>query len=110
MVPPAPVHGRVRPDGEGGLAIGWVRRSRIGWTWRDGVETPLGEEVERYGIAVMTGDIAIRTVETVSPAWTYDAAMIAADAAVALGEGRHLALWQIGALGAGRALRIALPA
>jgi hypothetical protein len=108
MVPPAPVHGRVRPDGEGGLAINWTRRSRIGWTWRDGVETPLGEEVERYGIAVMAGDVTIRTVETVGPAWTYDAAMIAADAGFAPGEGRHLVLWQIGALGAGRALRIAL--
>ena len=108
MVPPAPVHGRVMPDGQGGLAISWVRRSRIGWTWRDGVETPLGEEVERYGIAVMVGGIAIRSVETAGPAWIYDAAMIVADADIAPGEGRHLALWQIGALGAGRVLRIAL--
>ncbi|WP_336972801.1 phage tail protein [Sphingobium aromaticiconvertens] len=109
MAPPAPVHGRVKSDGEGGLVMSWVRRSRIGWTWRDGVETPLGEEVERYGGAVMAGDTAIRTVETASPAWIYDAAMIAADVGFAPGEGRHLALWQIGALGAGRALRIALP-
>jgi hypothetical protein len=109
MVPPAPVHGRVMADGAGGLAISWVRRSRIGWVWRDGVETPLGEEVERYGIAVMAGDVAVRTVETVGPTWRYEAAMIAVDAAVVAGEGRHLAIWQIGALGAGRVLRAALP-
>lgn len=108
MTPPAPVHGRVIADGEGGLVIRWVRRSRIGWTWRDGVDTPLGEEVERYGIAVMAGDNAIRTVETGDPLWTYDAAMIAEDSAIAPGESRHVEVLQIGALGRGRALRIAL--
>lgn len=109
MTPPAPVHGRVASDGAGGLAIRWVRRSRIGWTWRDGVETPLGEEFERYGVAVMVGDVAIRTVETIVAGWTYDMAMIAQDAALVPGERRHLRVWQIGALGMGRALRIALP-
>lgn len=105
MLPPAPVHGRAVADGGGGFAIGWVRRSRAGWDWRDGVDAPLGEESERYAIAVMLGDGVIRAAETGAPGWSYDAAMVAADG----GAGTHVTVRQVGALGIGRALTIALP-
>jgi hypothetical protein len=60
LLPPAPVHGRVAPLPGGDLAIGWTRRSRLGWVWSDGGDAPLGEEVEAYRIAIMAGDVALR--------------------------------------------------
>src|SRR3546814_12247240 len=41
--PLSPVHAQIRPDGAGGLTIGWTRRSRIDTGWRDHVDQPLGE-------------------------------------------------------------------
>lgn len=38
------------------VAITWHRRSRIGWRWIDGVDAPLGEEVERYRVTIHSGD------------------------------------------------------
>src|SRR3546814_10802634 len=32
--PLSPVHAQVRPDGAGGVTIGWTRRSRIDTGWR----------------------------------------------------------------------------
>jgi hypothetical protein len=46
--PPAPVHLRVEPTSGGAVLISWVRRSRFGWGWASGSDTPLGEESERY--------------------------------------------------------------
>ncbi|MDP1027781.1 phage tail protein [Sphingomonas sp. KR1UV-12] len=46
--PPAPVQAVRRGDG----GLGWTRRSRAGWTWRDGGDVPLGEEAERYRLTV----------------------------------------------------------
>ena len=45
--PPGPVHLRAIETPAGDLAISWVRRSRLGWAWTDGADTPLGEEAER---------------------------------------------------------------
>ncbi len=49
--PPAPVAGVRRGDG-----IGWTRRSRLGWGWRDGGDAPLGEEAERYRVTLVLPD------------------------------------------------------
>jgi len=81
LVPPAPVHLNAAPDGTGGWRIGWTRRSRAGWRWTSGGEVPLAEESERYEARVLNGDRLVRRAEVVEPAWTYDAAMIAADGA-----------------------------
>lgn len=45
--PPAPVHVRSGPI-TGGRQIHWVRRSRQGWAWPSGADTPLAEEQELY--------------------------------------------------------------
>ncbi len=76
--PPAPVHLRAESDGAGGIALTWVRRSRFGWAWQNGADTPLGEENERYLLAI-TGDGFTRNAEIDLPAFAYDAAMRAAD-------------------------------
>jgi hypothetical protein len=102
--PPAPAHLRTRADG-GGWAFEWVRRSRAGWQWSSGGDVPLAEEVERYRVTVLDGDVPLRTVEVSAPTWTYDAAMIAADGATG---SRHVDVRQIGSLGVGRAARVTI--
>lgn len=47
VAPPAPVHLAVRHDGDA-ARLTWVRRSRAGWHWTDGIATPLAEESEMY--------------------------------------------------------------
>ena len=71
--PPSPVHLRARETEAGDLDISWVRRSRLGWAWLSGGDTPLGEEVERYRLAI-AGDGFQRIVEADAPAYLYTAA------------------------------------
>ncbi|MBX9732108.1 MAG: phage tail protein [Sphingomonas sp.] len=49
--PPAPTHLHAEPT-EQGMRITWVRRSRAGWRWIDGVDTPLVEEQEAYRLVI----------------------------------------------------------
>jgi hypothetical protein len=49
--PPAPVALHAKPVA-GGRALQWTRRSRVGWRWSDGTDSPLGESVERYQLRV----------------------------------------------------------
>ena len=63
LVPPAPVHLRSMRQADGTLTVNWVRRSRDGWHWIDGVDAPLGEEAERYRVSVQPGDGPGRVVE-----------------------------------------------
>jgi hypothetical protein len=50
-------------DGSGGIDIGWTRRSRLGWTWQDGMDTPIGEARESYRVQLTGagGSISIET-------------------------------------------------
>ena len=56
-----------------GLAIGWVRRSRAGWSWGDGAEVPLAEETERYR-ATLTAAGGARTFDVTAPRLALSAA------------------------------------
>ncbi len=47
---PVRLHLDARPDGS--VQARWVRRSREGWHWHDGVDVPLGEETELYQLEV----------------------------------------------------------
>jgi hypothetical protein len=95
--PPSPVHLAARETGIGDLAISWVRRSRQGWSWVDGADTPLGEETERYRL-VIAGAGFERIVETGAPAHLYTAAERAADGAGPL----SISVSQTGSLAASR--------
>jgi len=55
LLPPSPVHLAATVEGDG-VRLSWVRRSRIGWDWRDGVDAPLGEEGERYAVDLDIAD------------------------------------------------------
>jgi hypothetical protein len=78
--PPSPVHLRGSFTPAGDFKLAWVRRSRSGWTWISGADTPLGEEREAYRVTV-AGTWGSRTAEVPSPVFTYSAAQQAADGA-----------------------------
>ncbi len=107
LIPPSPVHLTVR-DAGGGLAIGWVRRSRGGWRWSNGGDVPLGEESERYEVRVLDGDALVRRAETTVPGWRYDTAMIAADNAAGHGGALVVEVRQVGSAATGHAGRVAI--
>lgn len=106
LVPPCPVHlAAWREDGDG-WTFGWTRRSRNGWAWNNGSDVPLAEESERYAVRVLDGSDVVRSVETATPGWTYDAAMIAADGSA--GQAMLIEVRQVGTFATGRAATIAV--
>ncbi|VXC90583.1 phage tail protein [Sphingomonas sp. 8AM] len=75
LAPPAPVRVRARRRADGGLDLRWVRRSRLGWRWRDDGDAPLGEERERYRVTIGEG-AAARVIESDGPAVTVPVAVV----------------------------------
>lgn len=65
--PLAPVHLCASKDADGGLRVSWIRRSRNGWRWIDGVDAPLGEEREAYHVTVEPDVGAAISAETAIP-------------------------------------------
>jgi hypothetical protein len=78
MRPPPPVHLRAERLADGGLALSWARRSRSGWVWLSGSDTPLGEETESYRLT-LAGEGFERSLTLAAPAFLYTAAEQAAD-------------------------------
>jgi hypothetical protein len=76
--PPSPVHLKAERNANGDILIRWVRRSRAGWTWLSGAETPLGEEREAYRL-LLAGEGFERAIELTVPHHVYTAAAQAAD-------------------------------
>lgn len=107
VLPPSPVHPVVRQDGED-LILGWTRRSRLGWHWRDGADVPLTEEREAYRLTISAGASVLRQVETTAPMWTYPAAERAADGAAAGSASLTVAVAQLGTFGGSRPLIFAI--
>jgi hypothetical protein len=71
-------HLRARRSG-GDHIVSWVRRTRIeGDSW-EGVDVPLGEELELYVLEVRVAGELKRTAEAAAPDFLYSAAMKAAD-------------------------------
>ena len=60
--------------------ITWLRRTRLGGEWRDGVDVPLSEQSELYHVQIMNGLTVVRTVEGITtPSLVYTAAQQVAD-------------------------------
>ncbi|MET3824882.1 hypothetical protein ABIC16_000575 [Sphingomonas sp. PvP055] len=99
VVPPSPVLLRGREIGGGDVAISWVRRSRNGWQWTDGIDAPLAEEREIYRVTIDDDGPAPRSVFVGTPAFLLRAAergsgtMIAVRQAGTLGESPPARLW-----------------
>jgi len=66
IVPPAPVHLRIDDLPDGSAEVRWMRRSRLGWDWIDGVDAPLGEESERYQVTILRAE-GPQVVEMLEP-------------------------------------------
>lgn len=79
--PPSPTGLVAIRRSNGDTLVTWIRRSRNGWAWVDGVDAPLAEEFEQYAVAVVPTVGASRNNQTTVPQWTYDAAARAADLA-----------------------------
>lgn len=75
--PPAPVHLLAAWLG-GDLVLSWVRRSRAGWAWSDGLDVPLAEEVEAYRLIVSDG-VKERVFVLDEPRFTYTSTQQATD-------------------------------
>ena len=80
MRPPSPVHLRAALQPNGDLRIEWVRRSRSGWVWASGTDTPLGEEGEAYRL-VLAGAGSERVATLAEPHFTDSLADQMADGA-----------------------------
>ena len=78
--PFAPAHLRARP-GDDGLAITWVRTTRVGGDNLQSVEVPLGEEREAYRVTVRQGQNTLHTADIETPSFIYTAAQQALDGA-----------------------------
>ena len=103
VLPPAPVHLSVEAGAGGDLPVRWIRRSRAGWRWIDGVDAPLVEERELYRVTVEPAAGAARTATTDSP--------VAIVTAAERGTGPVLVtVRQIGSNGESPAAAITLPA
>lgn len=101
VLPLSPVHERAVFSG-GDWQFGWVRRSRIGWQWLDGVDAPLGEAQESYRVDLKQGDTVFRTATVSVPTWIYAAASIAADNLAGITGAVTAEIRQIGDFGPSR--------
>ena len=63
LMPYAPVDLRgTRAGSPSDWTMTWVRRTRLGGSWTDGADVPLGEESEDYEVDVLDGATVVRTI------------------------------------------------
>ena len=74
LKPFSPVHITGSRDGSLNLTIAWIRRTRTGGEWRDGVDVPLSEESEQYEIDILDGGNIVRTLTSETVGVEYTAA------------------------------------
>ncbi len=91
LEPLSPVHGQVRPDGAGGITIGWTRRSRVDTGWRDHVDLPLGEAREMWRVSMVPPVPGVGPWELETPTLN-----IGADELAALAPGHAMEIRQTG--------------
>jgi hypothetical protein len=69
-----------------GIALSWIRRTRLdGDSWEI-AEVPLGEDGERYEVMVLAGGDPVRTIETSQPSWLYSSTEEAVDFGIVQSE------------------------
>ena len=88
----------------GDIAIRWVRRSRSGWAWVSGSDTPLGEESETYRVVVTSAGSA-RAATIAGPQLIYTAAEQAEDG---LAGPLSISVTQLGTLAASQPARLTI--
>ncbi|KPF59567.1 hypothetical protein IP88_16285, partial [alpha proteobacterium AAP81b] len=76
--PLAPARLRLHHDG-GDLVARWIRRSRAGFAWTDGIDAPLAEANEAYRVSIRLDGRLARRFDVTAPAARYTAADRLAD-------------------------------
>lgn len=94
LMPYAPVHVMARQLSSGDIVCQWKRCTRGQGEWRDGVDVPLNEASERYGLEVWSGTTRVHMTEVSSPNYTYTQSQQIADAGSILST-TTLKIWQI---------------
>jgi len=88
----------------GDITINWARRTRYNGTWRESVEVPLNEALEKYRITFYTAGFAAAVsyfdVTTTASTTTYSAAAQVADFG-SLQNPLYCSVWQWGQYGSG---------
>ncbi len=79
--PLSPCHVRATWEGAGDTQVRWIRRSRAGWSWPDGVDVPLGEEIELYEVTAVPSVGTVRIAQTGGAVFAYTALDRAVDIA-----------------------------
>ena len=74
--PLSPVHGWARLLNNGDLQLGWTRRARGGWQWRDAVDVPLQEQAEMYDVSYGPIDAPISRWQVTTASLTVPAATL----------------------------------
>jgi hypothetical protein len=64
--PLSPVHLRATQRPDGGIDLTWIRRSREGWRWLDGIDVPVAEENELYRMEIAASPSAVRLSEVLT--------------------------------------------
>lgn len=101
VMPPPPVLLQFAEQGDGTMTLKWVRRSRNGWQWVDGVDAPLGEEREQYRVTLDEGTPLAKSRVVTAPSITL--------AAIDRVAGPCVAVRQTGANGESRPSYAQLP-
>jgi len=100
--PPSPVRPRAEL-GPSGLTITWIRRSREGFAWLDGIDSPIGESSERYRVTV-EGSAGAAQIECGTPEASFSNAQLQS-----LGPGAAMvSIVQIGDLAPSRAAELTI--
>ena len=105
--PLTPVHARLKTSADGSLELTWTRRSRGGWTWPDGVDLPLNEQVEAYSVSYSDGAVVLAKWDVTSSTLALPATQLAA--LTALAPRGTFAIRQRGDRGISDPLNITLP-
>jgi hypothetical protein len=102
LLPPSPVHLTAERLPNGDIAIRWTRRSRSGWAWLSGSDTPLGEEAEAYRITLKGADFE-RVSGVTQASFIYSSAQQAEDGLAGV---LHVEVTQMGTHGASHPARL----
>lgn len=70
----SPVHCSAGRDSSGNVKFTWFRRARVGGSWSNYSDVPLGEETQSYSVEVYNGTTLVRTITSALPTADYSVA------------------------------------